>query len=90
MADNRVGPTHTFSEPRKTLEIAGIKLELVAVNGETEDALYVWLPETHVLFAGDNVHKSWPNLYAIRGTMYRDIRAWADAVDMMLQEKPET
>ena len=85
----KIRPTHTFSEPRRTLEIAGIELELVAVNGETEDALYAWLPEKHVLFAGDNFYKSWPNLYAIRGTMYRDVRAWADAVDMMLQEKPD-
>ncbi|MFC1764912.1 alkyl sulfatase dimerization domain-containing protein [Planctomycetota bacterium] len=86
---DEIGPTHTFSEQRKTLEIAGVKLELVAVNGETADALYVWHPEQRVLFAGDNFYKSWPNLYAIRGTMYRDIRAWADAVDMMLQEKPD-
>lgn len=85
----KIEPTHTFSEPRKTLEIAGVKLELVAVNAETADALYVWLPEKRVLFAGDNFYKSWPNLYAIRGTMYRDVRAWANAVDMMLQEGPD-
>jgi len=84
----KIGPTHTFSGRRQSLEIAGVKLELVAVNGETEDALYVWLPEKRVLFSGDNFYKSWPNLYAIRGTMYRDVRAWADAVDMMLQEGP--
>ena len=88
-SDDEIGPTHTFSESRKKMEIAGIQLELVAVNGETADALYVWLPEKRVLFSGDNFYKSWPNLYAIRGTMYRDVRAWADAVDMMLQEKPD-
>jgi len=84
-----IGPTRTFSEPRKTLDIAGVKLELVAVNGETADALYVWLPGKRVLFCGDHFYKSWPNLYAIRGTMYRDVRAWANSVDMMLQEGPE-
>ncbi|MHC4106158.1 MAG: MBL fold metallo-hydrolase, partial [Planctomycetota bacterium] len=88
-SSDKIGPTHTFSASRKKLDIAGVKLELVAVNGETADALYVWLPEKRVLFAGDNFYKSWPNLYAIRGTMYRDVRAWADAVDKMLQEKPE-
>jgi len=82
-------PTHTFSVPRQKLDIANVKLELVAVNGETADALYVWLPEKHVLFAGDNFYKSWPNLYAIRGTMYRDVLAWANAVDMMLREGPD-
>ena len=88
-ADKAVKPTHTFEDGRLELNIAGIELELVAVNGETSDALYVWLPRKHVLFAGDNFYKSWPNLYAIRGTMYRDIRAWANSVDMMIKEKPE-
>lgn len=88
-SDKKIGPTHTFSEPRRELVIAGVKLELVACNGETADALYVWLPEKSVLFAGDNFYKSWPNLYAIRGTMYRDVRAWANAVDMMLREAPD-
>ncbi len=85
----RIGPTHTFSEPRRQLEIAGVKIELVAVSGETEDALYVWLPEKRVLFAGDNFYKSWPNAYAIRGTPYRDIRSWADANDQMSKEGAE-
>jgi alkyl sulfatase BDS1-like metallo-beta-lactamase superfamily hydrolase len=85
----KVVPTHTFSEPRKRLEIAGVKVELVAVSGETEDALYVWLPEKKVLFSGDNFYKSWPNAYAIRGTPYRDIRSWADANDMMSKEGAE-
>ncbi|UCD50854.1 MAG: alkyl/aryl-sulfatase, partial [Phycisphaerales bacterium] len=49
---DKIGPTHTFSETRKRLDIAGVKLELVAVNGETADALYVWLPQKRVLFAG--------------------------------------
>jgi len=86
---DKIRPTHAMSEPRQKLEISGVNLELVAANGETADALYVWLPEKRVLFAGDNFYKSWPNLYAIRGTMYRDVRAWADAVDMMLKEEPK-
>ena len=88
-AGQGVTPTHTFADGRQVLNIAGIDLELVAVNGETSDALYVWLPKKRVLFAGDNFYKSWPNLYAVRGTMYRDIRAWADSVNMMIQERPD-
>jgi alkyl sulfatase BDS1-like metallo-beta-lactamase superfamily hydrolase len=88
-ADKAAKPTHFLSEDREKIEIAGIEVELVAVNGETTDALYVWLPKKRVLFAGDNFYKSWPNLYAIRGTMYRDIRSWANSIDMMLKEKPD-
>jgi alkyl sulfatase BDS1-like metallo-beta-lactamase superfamily hydrolase len=87
--DEKVEPTHTFSEPRKQIEIAGVKIELVAVDGETADALYVWLPEKKVLFSGDNFYKSWPNAYAIRGTPYRDIRSWAQANDTMSKEGAE-
>lgn len=84
-----VAPTHIFSEPRKSVRIAGINLELVAAPGETDDELYVWLPERKVVFAGDNFYASWPNLYAIRGTPYRDVRAWAASTDKMLKEGPE-
>ncbi|MBI9017854.1 MAG: alkyl/aryl-sulfatase [Phycisphaerae bacterium] len=82
-------PTNTFNALRKKMNIAGVNIELVAIDGETTDALYVWLPDHKTLFAGDNFYKSWPNLYAIRGTMYRDILAWADSVDQMLNESPE-
>jgi alkyl sulfatase BDS1-like metallo-beta-lactamase superfamily hydrolase len=81
-----LAPTHSFSGERQTLEIAGVTLEMVAAPGETEDQLYVWLPEGRVLFSGDNFYGSWPNAYAIRGTPYRDVRAWANANDTMLRE----
>ena len=88
-ADKSIKPTHQLTEARKTVEVAGIKLDLVALNGETKDALYVWYPDQRVLFSGDNFYKSWPNLYPIRGSAYRDVQAWADSVDMMLQENPD-
>lgn len=83
---SEVLPNKTFDDDRKKLTIAGVEIELVAVSGETYDALYVWLPEKKILFSGDNFYKSWPNAYAIRGTAYRDIRSWADANDTMLKE----
>ena len=86
-AGNRtMPPTHTFSEARQRLEIAGVELDLVAAPGETEDQLYVWLPGEKVLFSGDNFYASWPNAYAIRGTPYRDVRDWAGAIEMMAGE----
>ena len=88
-ADESLKPTHHLTEERKTIEYAGIKIDLVAVNGETKDALYVWYADQRVLFSGDNFYKSWPNLYPIRGSAYRDVQAWADSVDMMLQEDPD-
>lgn len=79
-------PTHTFAAGRMPVTIGGIELELVAAPGETSDQLYVWYPAQRVLFAGDNYYKSFPNLYAIRGTPYRDVLAWSNSLDMMLAE----
>ena len=82
-------PTHLLTEGRKKIQIAGVTLHLVAVTGETYDALYVWYPSKRVLFSGDNYYKSWPNLYPIRGAPYRDVQEWANTVDKMLKEKPD-
>ena len=80
-----VPPNRSVAD-RATARIAGITLELVANPGETDDELYVWLPERGVLFAGDNFYRCMPNLYAIRGTPYRDVRQWADAVEQLLKK----
>ncbi len=87
-ADHTLPASHFLEDERQTLSIAGIDLELVAATGETFDHLYVWLPSERVVFAGDNFYKSWPNLYAIRGTQYRDVRLWTQAIDQILQERP--
>ena len=84
----KIAPTHTFSEDRKVLKIAGIELELVKAPGETADQLYVWLPEQRVVFAGDNFYQSWPNTYPLRGTARRSIRDWIASLDSMIDENP--
>ena len=81
-------PTHFLTGARQALEVAGVRLELAAADGETGDQLYVWLPDRKVLFAGDNFYKSWPNTYAIRGTGYRDVRAWIGSLTNMIAEQP--
>jgi uncharacterized sulfatase len=83
-----ITPTHTFSEDRISLDIAGIKLDLVAAPGETDDQLYVWLPEQRVVFAGDNFYRSWPNTYPLRGTARRSVRDWIASFDKMIAEDP--
>lgn len=81
-------PTRTFDDVLE-LTIAGVTLKLVHAPGETDDQLYVWLPEKRVLCAGDNYYLAFPNLYAIRGTPYRDVRKWRDSVDLMIAENPD-
>jgi alkyl sulfatase BDS1-like metallo-beta-lactamase superfamily hydrolase len=87
---NRVAllrPTRTFADALD-LEIAGVRLQLRHAPGETDDQILVWLPDTRVLLAADNFYRSFPNLYAIRGTPYRDVRKWIASLDAMRALRP--
>ncbi len=82
-----IRPNRTFRD-RLEVEIAGIRMQLVHAPGETNDQLFVWLPEERVLLPGDNVYKAFPNLYTIRGTSYRDPMDWVRSLDAMRDLEP--
>jgi len=71
-----VPPTELI-EAEGRIDLDGVEAELLFVPGETADHMAVWLPETKTLFPGDNWYHAFPNLYAIRGTPYRDFSAWS-------------
>ncbi|AJD46465.1 beta-lactamase domain-containing protein [Isoalcanivorax pacificus W11-5] len=79
---NALPPTHTFAD-RMHVSIAGVELELVHAPGETNDQIMVWYPAKRVLFSGDNIYETFPNLYTIRGTPHRDVLQWANSLDQM-------
>jgi len=81
-------PTKTFAQSLE-VTVAGIHMVLEHAPGETNDQIFVWLPEKKVLLPGDNIYKTFPNLYTIRGTLHRDVLAWANSIDKMRQLKPE-
>jgi alkyl sulfatase BDS1-like metallo-beta-lactamase superfamily hydrolase len=89
------GGTPTLLRPNKTysdtldLDIAGIKIQLIHAPGETNDQTMVWLPEQKVLMPGDTVYKAFPNLYTIRGTLYRDVMDWVRSLDKMRALNPQ-
>lgn len=71
------------------IDLDGISAQLIHAPGETEDHLIVYLPEQKILFSGDNWYHAFPNLYAIRGTVYRDYQKWADSLALMADLAPE-
>ena len=81
-------PTKVF-EDQLEFEVSGIKVVLYHAPGETNDQLFVWLPEKKALFPGDNFYKTFPNLYTIRGTPYRDLAGWVSSLDKMRYLEPE-
>lgn len=91
----REGSTLSILRPTKTFqlvlddEIAGIKFRLEHAPGETDDQIFVWLPDKKTLLPGDNFYKAFPNLYTIRGTPYRNPRKWADSLDRVRAIRPD-
>lgn len=77
-------PTTLYTEEMVERTIDGVPLKMVAAVGETDDQIFIWLPEDKALCCGDNYYGCWPNLYAIRGSQYRDIAAWVDSLEMIL------
>ena len=82
-------PTKTFSGECLDLQIAGLQLRLFHAPGETNDQIFIWMPDKKVLLPADNFYKAFPNLYAIRGTPYRDVTKWVSSLDKMRALQPE-
>lgn len=80
-----IAPTTLYDDvDRVERTIDGVRIELVRAPGETDDQIFVWLPDDQVICTGDNYYACWPNLYAIRGTNYRDIATWVDSLTRIL------
>ena len=75
-----IRPNVTFDKTL-SLKIDNIQIELAHVPGETDDHLYVYLPELEAVMVGDNFYRSFANLYAIRGTKYRSPMEWVYSLD---------
>lgn len=75
-------PTEAISKTTK-LDLDGVEATLLLVPGETDDHMVVYLPDQNILFCGDNWYHAFPNLYAIRGTSYRDYAVWADGLSQL-------
>lgn len=83
-----LSPT-TFIENKVTRTIDGIDFEIELVGGETDDQLLIYLSKEHVLCCGDNYYACWPNLYAIRGSQYRDVAKWCESLDKLISYPSE-
>jgi len=89
MGAGALPPTRFIGDEGEALKICNIELELKHVPGETPDHIVVWYPAKKVLICGDNFYHAFPNLYAIRGTAYRDFDTWADSLDTLMSFRPE-
>jgi alkyl sulfatase BDS1-like metallo-beta-lactamase superfamily hydrolase len=83
-----IPPTKTFKDRLKAT-VVGIEFELIHAPGETDDQIYVWLSDRKILISADNLYKSFPNLYTIRGTWFRSLKNWYRSVDIIRDLRPD-
>ena len=88
MGAGYIPPTVQYGETTQ-IQREGFKLELAKAPGETPDHLIVWWKKGRILFCGDNYYHSFPNLYPLRGTPYREFDAWANTLDQLMTYEPE-
>ena len=77
-----IAPTRTFGASFAG-ETGGVAYEIHLIPSETEDQCAVWLPAEKALLSADAVYESFPNVYALRGTRFRNPAVWAEGIDRL-------
>lgn len=81
-------PTKTFDGEALDLTLAGVKVTLIHTPGETDENVAIWLPDEKVLFAGDDLLKTFPNISPLRGLPTRPVEKWISSLDRMIALNP--
>ncbi|MCK7598971.1 MBL fold metallo-hydrolase [Microbulbifer sp. CAU 1566] len=80
-------PTDTVKtgQPLK-LKVSGIDMEVFHAYGDAgTDEVDVYFPEFRHVHGSETIQgETFPNLYTLRGTSYRDVEAWMEGVDILL------
>ncbi len=67
-------------------EAAGVKMVLFEAYGDAEDEIDVYFPELRHVHGSETIQgETYPNLYTLRGTKYRDLVKWYKGVDNLLE-----
>lgn len=92
-ASSFVMPSRTFSN-QMTLVSGGVTMEIIYVPSETDDELAVFIPDAlnggsgtaGMLQSAEVIQgPSFPNLYSLRGTSFRNPATWFRSVDKLRQ-----
>lgn len=69
---------------RLQTEIAGIALDIMHVPSEAPDELAVYLPDDNILIDTEVLQgPTFPNVYTLRGTKFRDPAVWVHSIDRL-------
>ncbi len=69
---------------RLQTEVAGVALDIIHVPSEAPDELAVYLPEDKILIDTEVLQgPTFPNVYTLRGTKFRDPAVWVQSIDRL-------
>lgn len=77
-------PTQTFDAQRSDVTISGVRLQLIHTPGEADENIAIWLPDREVVFSGDLILKTFPNIAPLRGLPTRPVDAWIQSLNTIL------
>lgn len=78
-------PTDTVDK-ELDVEVAGVKMKLFHAYGDAEDEIGVWFPDLKHVHGSETIQgESFPNMYTLRGTKFRDPVQWYKGVDNLLK-----
>ncbi|MDJ0929339.1 MAG: alkyl sulfatase dimerization domain-containing protein, partial [Gammaproteobacteria bacterium] len=70
--------------------IAGVRLEIIHAPSEAPDELAVYLPDDKVLIDTEVIQgPTFPNVYSLRGTKFREPATWVRSIDKLRQLEAE-
>lgn len=87
-AHKTLDPTIIIRNNDFMFELGGFTFEIYHEWGKTDDALWLWFPEKKVIFSGDLIISSYPNV----GNPYKVQRypkQWAIAMERMMEKNSE-
>jgi alkyl sulfatase BDS1-like metallo-beta-lactamase superfamily hydrolase len=81
-------PATVTPEHGETMDVLGIEMQFLTEFTSDDHNLTVWIPEKGIVL--NNFYwPGTPNLYTLRGGVYRDPRIWRDGLAMIRDLQPE-
>jgi len=77
-------PTDTVTDELE-VEVSGVWMVLFEAYGDAEDEIDIYFPDLRLVHGSETIQgETFPNLYTLRGTKYRDLVNWYKGVDRLL------
>jgi alkyl sulfatase BDS1-like metallo-beta-lactamase superfamily hydrolase len=78
-----IPPTQTFHD-KLNITLAGVRMEMHYVPSEAHSEICIYLPDSKTLLSAEVIQDHcYPNIYTVRGAVYRNPTDWYRSIDAM-------